>query len=115
KHDVNLLIGTDNAGWINPDMWRELEALFNLSRLQGLHVDPREILKIATVNIHRVKGMKAPNNILEEGLDANFIILNGEEIDLGYSQNIYASIVKRGHPEAVMYRVFKQASHRRTL
>ena len=108
KHDVNLLIGTDNAGWINPDMWRELEALFNLSRLQGLHVDPREILKIATVNIHRVKGMKAPNNILEEGLDANFIILNGEEIDLGYSQNIYASIVKRGCPEAVIYRVFSR-------
>lgn len=115
KYNINLLMGTDNAGWVNPDIWRELEALFNISRLQGLHLDPREVLKIATVNIHKVKGMKASNNVLEEGLDANFIVLNCEELDLNYSHNIYASIVKRGHSGAVLYRVFKQASHQRTL
>lgn len=115
KHGINLLVGTDNAAWVNPDLWRELEVLYNLSRLQGLKLDPREILKIATVNAHRVKNMKVKNNVLEEGLEANFIVLDGEELDIMYSHNIYASIVKRASLKAVVHRVFSSPSRQRTL
>lgn len=107
KNNVNVLLGTDNAGWINPDIWRELEVLFNISRLQGLHLDPRELLKIVTINVSKVKNLRVPSNVLEEGAPANFIVLNGEELGLYFSRNVYASIVKRGSAEAIVFRSFK--------
>ncbi|MDH5816111.1 MAG: amidohydrolase family protein [Candidatus Nezhaarchaeota archaeon] len=106
KHNVNMVLGTDNAGWVNPDIWRELETLFNVARLQGLRLDPRELLKIATVNVNKVRNLKVPSNILEEGSPANFIVLSGEELGLRFSRNVYASIVKRGSAEAVIFRSF---------
>jgi cytosine/adenosine deaminase-related metal-dependent hydrolase len=115
KHEVNLLLGTDNAGWINPDIWRELEALFNVSRLQGLHLNPEEVLKMATVNVRTVKNLKAPLNVLEEGVQANFIVLDGEELGLRFSKNVYASIVKRGCAEAVVFRYFGSTSRKPLL
>ena len=115
KHDVNLLLGTDNAGWVNPDIWRELEALFNLSRLQGLRLNPEELLKMATVNVRKVKNLKVPLNVLEEGAQANFIVLDGEELGLRFSKNVYASIVKRGCAEAVVFKCFGSANRRPLL
>lgn len=106
KHDVNILLGTDNAGWVNPDIWRELETLFNVSRLQGLRPDPRELLKTVTVNVNKVRNLKVPSNVLEEGFPANFIVLDGDVLGLRFSRNIYASIAKRGCTEAVIFRVF---------
>ncbi|MEM0233366.1 MAG: amidohydrolase family protein [Candidatus Nezhaarchaeales archaeon] len=106
KHNVNIILGTDNAGWVNPDVWRELEILFNVARLQGLRLDPRELLKTATVNVNKVRGLKVPGNILEEGSPANFIVLDGEELGLRFSRNVYASIVKRGSAETVIFRSF---------
>ncbi len=115
KHDVNLLLGTDNAGWINPDIWRELEALYNVSRLQGLRLSPEELLKIVTVNVRKVKNLKVPLNVLEEGAKANFIVLDGEELGLRFSKNIYASIAKRGCAEAVVFKCFGPANRRPLL
>ncbi|MEM4575846.1 MAG: amidohydrolase family protein [Candidatus Nezhaarchaeales archaeon] len=112
KNNVNTLLGTDNAGWINPDVWRELETLFNISRLQGLYLDPRELLKIATVNISKVRNLRVPSNVLEEGSPANFIVLSGEELGLGLSRNMYASIVKRGCAQAVVFRSFKHTPNK---
>lgn len=106
KHNVNIILGTDNAGWVNPDIWRELETLFNVARLQGLRLDPKELLKTATVNVNKVRDLKVPSNILEEGSPANFIVLDGEELGLRFSRNVYASIVKRGSTEAVIFRSF---------
>jgi len=115
KYEVNLLLGTDNAGWVNPDIWRELEALYNVSRLQGLCLNPEEVLKMATVNIRRVKNLKVPLNVLEEGAQANFIVLDGERLGLRFSKNVYASIVKRGCAEAVAFRYFGSADRRPLL
>jgi cytosine/adenosine deaminase-related metal-dependent hydrolase len=114
-HEVNLLLGTDNAGWVNPDMWRELETLFNVSRLQGLRLNPKEVLRMATVNVHKVKNLKVPPNVLEEGAQANFIVLDGEELGLRFSKNVYASIVKRGCAEAVVFKYFGSANRRPLL
>jgi len=106
RQGVNLLLGTDNAGWVNPDIWRELEALFNASRLQGLRLNPRDVLKMATVNVRKVKNLVVPPNVLEEGARANFIVLDGKELGLTFSKNVYASIAKRGCAEAVVFRCF---------
>lgn len=106
KHSINTILGTDNAGWVNPDIWRELETLFNVSRLQGLRLDPRALLKTVTVNVNKVRNLKVPSNVLEEGSSANFIVLDGEELGLRFSRDVYASIVKRGCTEALVFRSF---------
>lgn len=115
KHGTNLLLGTDNAGWVNPDIWRELEALFNVSRLQGLSLNPEDVLKMATVNVRKVKNLKVPSNVLEEGAQANLVVLDGEELGLRFSKNVHASIVKRGCAEAVIFRYFGSANRRPSL
>lgn len=115
EHGANLLLGTDNAGWVNPDIWRELEVLFNVSRLQGLRLNPKDVLKMATVNVGKVKNLKVFSNVLEEGMQANFVVLDGEELGLRFSKNVHASIVKRGYAEAVVFRYFGSANRRPLL
>jgi len=94
KAGVNVLLGTDNAGWIEPDLWRELETLYLVARLQGA-ADPREILKTACINPTKVSKLNLPKGI-EEGERADFIILDGSALGLERSSNLHASIVKRG-------------------
>lgn len=95
---VRLGLGTDNAGWIKPDMWREMEYLVNIARLQSAALDPREILKIATVYNAEIFGIK---NIIDEEREAFFIGLSSEWINIESSGNIYLSIIKRGGPESL--------------
>ena len=103
---VKLLIGTDNAGWVNPDLWRELEAVYNILRLQSSRADPKEVLKMATINIHLVRGLKAPSNVIDEGVEANFVILDGLSMGADSSHNLYSTIVKRGSESRVLCRVY---------
>lgn len=92
---LNVLLGTDNAGFVEPDIWRELEIAYDILRLSGLAVDPREVLKMATVNVEKIPGLGIENAIAE-GRKANLVLLDATEISLEASHNIYASIVKRG-------------------
>lgn len=70
-----VALGTDNA-MVNPlSMFREMEFAFKIAR--GLSRDPafhgREVLKAATLNGRRILGLK--NNAIEDGNEANFIVL----------------------------------------
>ncbi|MGC9148238.1 MAG: amidohydrolase family protein [Sulfolobales archaeon] len=96
--EVTLGLGTDNSGWIKPDMWREIEFLTELLRIQDLLLDPREILKISTINNAEIFGIR---NVIEEGEKARFIGLRSEWINTENSGNIYLSIAKRGGPESL--------------
>ncbi|MGC9009507.1 MAG: amidohydrolase family protein [Sulfolobales archaeon] len=96
--EITLGLGTDNSGWIKPDIWREIEFLIDLLRIQGLALDPREILKIATVDSARIFGIR---NVIEEGGKARFIGLQSEWINTERTGNIYLSIAKRGGPESL--------------
>lgn len=52
--NVNLLLGTDNIMFNAPDMFREMEYTLKVTRaLKGGYFHPREVLKMATTNIHR--------------------------------------------------------------
>ncbi|NHW44275.1 MAG: hypothetical protein HA491_00815 [Candidatus Verstraetearchaeota archaeon] len=83
-----------------------------MSRLQGLRLNPEDVLKMATVNVRKVKNLKVPSNVLEEGARANFVVLDGKELGLRFSKNVHASIVKRGCAEAVIFRYFGSANRR---
>ncbi|MCS7117087.1 MAG: amidohydrolase family protein [Nitrososphaerota archaeon] len=101
EYGVNLLIGTDNAGLIEPDLWRELEAAYFITKLKGFDVDARDILKMATVNIEGVKGLNL-SNVIEEGRVANFIILDAHELEVTRAMNLYNSILKRGSSTSIL-------------
>ncbi|MGC8557821.1 MAG: amidohydrolase family protein, partial [Nitrososphaeria archaeon] len=48
NEDVMIALGTDNAGWIKPDVWREMEAAVLLLRHQDPTFNkPAEVLKMA--------------------------------------------------------------------
>lgn len=94
---VNVLIGTDNAGIIEFDLWRELEEVYRLLRMQGGPKPEyaREALKMATVNVSRVKLGSIARNVLEEGSPARILIVSPEELVYSKPHNVYATIVKR--------------------
>ncbi|RLF15979.1 MAG: hypothetical protein DRJ97_02485 [Thermoprotei archaeon] len=102
KAGVNLLLGTDNAGWIEPDMWRELEVAYNVARLQG-DVDPKIILKAATVNVSAI-GVKLA---VSEGSRARFVVIDGSKLGIERTHNIYATIVKRGSENKILFTFLK--------
>jgi len=101
NYGVNVLVGTDNAGVVEPDVWRELELVYDILRLRSLDVDAKEVLKMATVNIEKVQGLGV-SCIIDEGRRANFIILDAEDIDASRSRNVYATIVRRGGGSKVL-------------
>ncbi len=106
KNGCNLTIGTDNVMINSPDMFREMDYLWKVSMgLQKTRLDPKSILKMATVNAAKMlrdknMGTIQPNNL------ADCIFINKHAIDLEPMHNPYASIVHRASEttiEAVMF------------
>ncbi len=91
---VNLLIGTDNGAWIDPNIWRDMELALLITRLRKpLSNYSREILKAATTNISKVLF----KNYINEELPARFIIIEGERSGIFRSHDLYQAIIKRGY------------------
>ncbi|MEM0027832.1 MAG: amidohydrolase family protein [Ignisphaera sp.] len=101
EQNVNILLGTDNAGLIDPDMWRELEITYHLLRLAQSNASAREVLKMATTNIEMVKKLNI-SNVLEEGAKASITILDARELDIERAKDVYSAIVKRASPMHVI-------------
>ncbi|QGA54809.1 amidohydrolase family protein [Sulfolobus sp. E5-1-F] len=97
KSGVNIMIGTDNGGVLDPDMWKEMETLLLISRIQDPLSDySLEILKASTINAFRFLGIKG---WIEEGnpIEAGLLILEGENSGILSSNNKYMGIIKRGN------------------
>lgn len=92
---VNVSLGTDNAGWVKPDIWRDAELLYFLLRYQGIN-DPRWVLKALTnaspVNIR---------NFIDEGQQANILFVRYYNTPLEIARNKYVGLIKRGGMELV--------------
>ncbi|WP_338600980.1 amidohydrolase family protein [Sulfolobus tengchongensis] len=97
RKGVNLLIGTDNGGVLDPDLWKEMETLLLISRIQEPFSDySLQILKAATINAYRFLGI---NGWIEEGkrMEAGILIIEGENSGILSSNNKYLGIIKRGN------------------
>ncbi len=95
-----LALGTDNVMINPPDMFREMDFLWKAT--MGVHqrrVDPREILKMATVNGGRILGMDV--GVIAEGMMADCILLDTHVIDLEPMHNPHASVVHRASESAI--------------
>lgn len=91
-------IGTDNGGWVRPDMWRDMELLALISRQQGAAIDPVEILRMATVKGAKILGF---DNFIEEGAAASLIGLSSPWLDMRNVVDPAYAVVKRGGPESL--------------
>jgi cytosine/adenosine deaminase-related metal-dependent hydrolase len=104
---ANVALGTDNAGWINPNLWREMELAWNLIRLRGkFDVKAKDILKMVTTNAAKALKMDKLGMICEE-YEASFIVLNASYLNLDFAHDKLAAIVKRGCGEAILAIFFK--------
>jgi cytosine/adenosine deaminase-related metal-dependent hydrolase len=93
-------IGTDNVMINSPDMFREMDYLWKAH--MGLHqrrIDPRDILKMATVNGGLLLGKKIGS--IQPGFLADGIFFNKHFLDLEPMHNPYASIVHRASESAI--------------
>jgi len=102
---VLLALGTDNAGWIKPDIWRELETTWNIIRLQKPTYSNAKLL-LSMVTLNPARTLKTLNigdydGIVKEGAKANIIFASIHDLGLEFSHNKYASIIKRCSKNAI--------------
>jgi len=94
KAGCTIALGTDNVMINSPDMFREMDFLWKVT--MGLHkkrIDPKEILKMATVNGGKI--LKKDIGVIENGKIADCIFLDKHALDLEPMHNPHASIVHR--------------------
>ncbi|MFQ5496946.1 MAG: amidohydrolase family protein [Nitrosopumilus sp.] len=95
-----VALGTDNVMINSPDMFREMDYLWKAT--MGIHkkrIDPKEILKIATVNGGKI--LKKDIGVIENGKIADCIFLDKHALDLEPMHNPHASIVHRASESAI--------------
>lgn len=99
-NNVTLALGTDNTGWIIPNIWRELEYTFNLIRFFDRSLaDPKTLLKMTTVNASRTLKLDS-YGILEEGAKAYVTIIKCSP-HIVNSKNLLASLILRTDREDI--------------
>ena len=93
-------IGTDNVMINSPDMFRELDYIWSLTRaLEDKPIPAREILKMATVNGARILGINS-GAIITGNLQMCFYQKNNLDISPMYDP--HTSIVHRANPNSIL-------------
>jgi cytosine/adenosine deaminase-related metal-dependent hydrolase len=101
---AHLLLGTDNGLLNSPSMLAELDFTYKVAKSQfgdALLPDPRAILKLAAGNVRRVLQGDA-YGWLEQGLPADFVVLDFHQPHLRASKHVVASVLTRVTPEDVL-------------
>lgn len=100
KSGCTIALGTDNVMINSPDMFREMDFIWKAT--MGIHkkrIDPKEILKMATVNGGKI--LKKNIGMIESGKIADCIFLDKHALDLEPMHNPHASIVHRASESAI--------------
>ncbi len=92
---INVALGTDNGGWIKPDLWREAELLYFLMRREGID-DPNWVLKalVNTSPLHL-------RNYLKEGSSFNMTLIQYAGTPLERAKNKAVALIKRCGEELI--------------
>ena len=100
KMNCNIAIGTDNIMINSPDMFREMDFLWKVT--MGIHqkrIEPKKILKMATVNAGKLLGRKI--GCVKEGYLADGVFIKKNNLDLDPLQNSHAAIVHRASENSI--------------
>ena len=100
KARCNVTIGTDNVMINSPDMFREMDFLWKVTMgIQKKRIDPKKILKMATVNAGKLLDKKI--GCIKEGYLADGVFIKKYDLDLDPLQNPHASIVHRANENSI--------------
>lgn len=89
-----VAIGTDNVMLNSPDIMRELDYIWKASRAtEGEMIEPRELLKMATVNAAEI--LRLNSGCIEAGRAADLIFIDKRYADLYPMHDPYAAVVHR--------------------
>ena len=94
RDGVDVALGTDNTGWISPELEREMEAAFSLLRRQDERMaEPRLVLRAAALGGARALSLKK-TGIIKEGWMAHITIFE-KTTAITASRDLLASLVLR--------------------
>lgn len=99
--DVPVGLGTDNMMFTSPDMFREMDFVSRLARVHGEDADavePKAVLKAATIGGARVLGLSGELGSLEPGKGAYFLGINMKSRNLKNSRDPFSMLVHRAAP-----------------
>ena len=100
KLGCTIGIGTDNVMLNSPDIFKELDYLWKVSRsTEPEFISPKEILMMATVNNAKILGLNS--GYIEKGRSADLLFIDKNHIDLYPIHNPYASIVHRASQDSI--------------
>jgi cytosine/adenosine deaminase-related metal-dependent hydrolase len=100
KLGCTIGIGTDNVMLNSPDIFKELDYLWKVSRAtEPEFISPKEILTMATVNNAKILGLNS--GYIENGRSADLLFIDNKHIDLYPIHNPYASIVHRANQDSI--------------
>jgi cytosine/adenosine deaminase-related metal-dependent hydrolase len=98
--NCNVAIGTDNVMINSPDLFREMDFLWKTT--MGIHqkrIDPKNILKMTTVNAGKLLDKKI--GCIKEEYLADAVFIKKNDLDLDPLQNPHASIVHRANEKSI--------------
>ncbi|NIQ05418.1 MAG: amidohydrolase family protein [Candidatus Korarchaeota archaeon] len=90
---ISLCLGTDNLMLNAPDLFREFDYLVRIARLQGITLNPREIMKMVTV--YPSMFLKE-RHFLEEGVPADFFVFELDKPNIKGMSDFLKALVLRG-------------------
>jgi cytosine/adenosine deaminase-related metal-dependent hydrolase len=99
RRGCKVAIGTDNVMLNSPDMFRELDYLWKASHAQGEFIEPRELVRMATVNGAEMLGLNSGS--IESGRSADLLFLDKRHADLYPVHDPYAAIVHRAGRDSI--------------
>lgn len=94
-------LGTDNVMLNSPDLFKEMDYIWKVSRATGVHqISARDILKMATVNGAEILHLNS--GCIEPGRSADMMFIDKRHIDLYPIHDPYASMVQRAGQGSIM-------------
>ena len=94
-------IGTDNVMVNSPDMFRELDYIWKVTRaLEKTPISAREILKMATVNGGKILGINS--GVIMTGRSADIIFIDKNNLDIAPMHEPHTSIVHRANTNSIL-------------
>jgi cytosine/adenosine deaminase-related metal-dependent hydrolase len=94
RQDCLVAIGTDNVMLNSPDILRELDYLWKVSRaIEGEMLKAQELLKMSTINAAQI--LRLNTGCIEAGRAADLVFIDKKHGDLYPMHDPYAAIVHR--------------------
>ena len=99
RRGCRIAVGTDNVMLNSPDMFRELDYLWKASHAAGEFIEPRELVKMGSVNAAGILGLNSGS--IEVGKAADLVFINTRHADLYPMHDPYAAVVHRASQDSI--------------